>query len=40
MTAAPSAPAVALKEFELTWVVYDPNDPLGALMALFTLSPV
>lgn len=40
MAAAPVAPAAALKEFELTWVVYDPNDPLGAVMALFTLSPV
>lgn len=35
-----TATAAALKEFELTWVVYDPQDPLGALMALFTLSPV
>jgi hypothetical protein len=29
-----------LKEFELTWVVYDPKDPFGALLALCTLSPV
>lgn len=34
------ATAMALKEFELTWVVYDPRDPLGAILALFTLSPV
>ncbi|CAI5728594.1 unnamed protein product [Hyaloperonospora brassicae] len=29
-----------VQEFELTWVVYDPTDPLGALLALFTLSPI
>ena len=29
-----------VQEFELTWVVYDPTDPLGALLALFTLSPM
>ncbi|CAI5709374.1 unnamed protein product [Peronospora effusa] len=29
-----------MQEFELTWVVYDPTDPLGAMLALFTLSPV
>jgi dolichyldiphosphatase len=29
-----------VQEFELTWVVYDPADPLGALLALFTLSPI
>ncbi|RLN46051.1 hypothetical protein BBJ29_003383 [Phytophthora kernoviae] len=26
--------------FELTWVVYDPTDPLGVILALFTLSPI
>ncbi|EGZ21725.1 hypothetical protein PHYSODRAFT_313791 [Phytophthora sojae] len=30
----------ALKAFELTWVVYDPTDRFGVIMALFTLSPV
>jgi hypothetical protein len=30
----------AVKDFELTWVVYDPADPLGAALALITLSPV
>ncbi|KAL4115218.1 hypothetical protein PRIC2_013384 [Phytophthora ramorum] len=29
-----------VQEFELTWVVYDPTDPLGAVLALFTLSPI
>jgi hypothetical protein len=29
-----------LKAFELTWVMYDPTDRFGVLMALFTLSPV
>ncbi|DAZ99359.1 TPA: hypothetical protein N0F65_005210 [Lagenidium giganteum] len=29
-----------LTEFEWTWVVYDPRDPLGQIFALFTLSPV
>lgn len=29
-----------LKEFELTFVVYDPRDPLGPLLALVTLTPV
>ena len=29
-----------IQAFELTWVVYDPTDPLGALLALFTLSPM
>lgn len=38
--AAVTATAESLKEFELTWVVYDPNDPFGALLALCTLSPV
>ncbi|KAG7397886.1 Dolichyldiphosphatase 1 [Phytophthora boehmeriae] len=26
--------------FELTWVVYDPTDPWGIILALFTLSPI
>ncbi|ETM47157.1 hypothetical protein L914_08062 [Phytophthora nicotianae] len=30
----------ALKAFELTWVMYDPTDRFGVIMALFTLSPV
>ncbi|KAF4324060.1 hypothetical protein BBO99_00002336 [Phytophthora kernoviae] len=29
-----------LQAFELTWVVYDPTDPLGVILALFTLSPI
>ncbi|RLN46050.1 hypothetical protein BBJ29_003382 [Phytophthora kernoviae] len=29
-----------LKAFELTWVMYDPTDRFGVIMALFTLSPV
>ncbi|CAH0474948.1 unnamed protein product [Peronospora belbahrii] len=29
-----------VQEFELTWVVYDPTDPFGAILALFTLSPI
>ncbi|RMX64951.1 hypothetical protein DD238_005820 [Peronospora effusa] len=29
-----------MQEFELTWVVYDPTDPLGAMLALFALSPL
>lgn len=37
---ATNAATAGLKEFELTWVVYDSADPLGAIMALFTLSPV
>ncbi|TMW56954.1 hypothetical protein Poli38472_002879 [Pythium oligandrum] len=41
MTVATSAAgAEAFKEFELTWVVYDPSDPFGAILALCTLSPV
>ncbi|KAE9344247.1 hypothetical protein PR003_g8563 [Phytophthora rubi] len=32
--------AKRVQEFELTWVVYDPTDPLGAMLALFTLSPI
>ncbi|RLN10545.1 hypothetical protein BBJ28_00000578 [Nothophytophthora sp. Chile5] len=30
----------ALQAFEPTWVVYDPTDPLGVVLALITLSPV
>ncbi|RLN10546.1 hypothetical protein BBJ28_00000580 [Nothophytophthora sp. Chile5] len=30
----------ALQAFELTWVVYDPKDPIGLAMAFFTLAPV
>ncbi|KAL3659525.1 hypothetical protein V7S43_015514 [Phytophthora oleae] len=29
-----------LKAFELTWVMYNPTDRLGVILALFTLSPV
>ncbi|OWZ24348.1 Dolichyldiphosphatase [Phytophthora megakarya] len=29
-----------VQEFELTWVVYDPMDPFGAVLALCTLSPI
>ncbi|POM71734.1 Dolichyldiphosphatase [Phytophthora palmivora] len=32
--------AKTVQEFELTWVVYDPKDPFGAVMALCTLSPI
>ncbi|KAG1708584.1 hypothetical protein DVH05_022212 [Phytophthora capsici] len=32
--------AKTVQEFELTWVVYDPTDPFGAMLALFTLSPI
>lgn len=39
-TAVKGSVPVALREFELTWVVYDAADPLGPVLALFTLSPV
>ncbi|TDH66439.1 hypothetical protein CCR75_009163 [Bremia lactucae] len=32
--------AKTVQEFELTWVVYDPMDPFGALLALCTLFPI
>ncbi|CEG46156.1 dolichyldiphosphatase 1 [Plasmopara halstedii] len=32
--------ARTVQEFELTWVVYDPKDPFGAMLALCTLSPI
>lgn len=31
---------MALKNFELTWVVYDDSDPYGFCLALFTLTPM
>ncbi|CCI45790.1 unnamed protein product [Albugo candida] len=31
---------MALKNFELTWVVYDDSDPYGFCLALFTLTPI
>nr|CCA20165.1 dolichyldiphosphatase 1 putative [Albugo laibachii Nc14] len=31
---------MALKNFELTWVVYDDSDPYGFFLALFTLTPI
>ena len=31
---------MALKNFELTWVVYDDSDPYGFFLALFTLTPM
>ncbi|KAF1793049.1 hypothetical protein JG687_00010923 [Phytophthora cactorum] len=30
----------SVQEFELTWVVYDPKDPFGAILAICTLSPM
>ncbi|KAG2760596.1 hypothetical protein PC129_g4238 [Phytophthora cactorum] len=30
----------SVQEFELTWVVYDPKDPFGAILAICTLSPI
>ncbi|KAF4324059.1 hypothetical protein BBO99_00002335 [Phytophthora kernoviae] len=35
-----AAETKTLKAFELTWVMYDPTDRFGVIMALFTLSPV
>ncbi|POM73384.1 Dolichyldiphosphatase 1 [Phytophthora palmivora] len=40
MTKAVESKGKALKAFELTWVMYDPTDRFGVIMALFTLSPV
>ncbi|RLN58633.1 hypothetical protein BBJ28_00010407 [Nothophytophthora sp. Chile5] len=37
---AKHAETKALQAFELTWVVYDPKDPIGLAMAFFTLAPV
>ncbi|KAL4086616.1 hypothetical protein PRIC1_013678 [Phytophthora ramorum] len=40
MTRVAESKGKALKAFELTWVMYDPTDRFGLIMALFTLSPV
>lgn len=40
MTLTSSVQEAGLKQFEPTWVVYDPADPYGLFLAFCTLSPV